>query len=43
MNAIERVVNEPEAKPENEEVEIKGQMNPKFDIFYFSSILVKYV
>ena len=22
---------------------IKGQMNQKFDIFYFSSILVKYV
>ena len=22
---------------------LKGQMNQKFDIFYFSSILVKYV
>ena len=22
---------------------VKGQMNQKFDIFYFSSILVKYV
>ena len=24
-------------------IEIKGQMNQKFDVFYFSSILVKYV
>ena len=24
-------------------VSLKGQMNQKFDIFYFSSILVKYV
>ena len=36
MNASERVVNEPEAKPENEEVEIKFRGHPICD-FYFGS------